>query len=397
MRRFELVDGTSSKFWEIDVEGKSTTVRFGKIGTNGQTQTKSFPTEAKATAERDKLVREKTGKGYVEITTAPAPKKDDKDKAAEKDGEAAPPPKKTAAKRAAAAAPPTAEPGAGWVPAEGGYALALRDGKIVARNPKGQELSSVPKDVKAGTAYAELESVKDWLLAHDRECLAEVETWMLRSLPTPRAVLAAVFEDDAWRKALENAVVVPEGSSEAGLFRGVDEAKGIGMVTLDGETVWTRADTITIPHPVRVGELDDFRSLASELGLTQGMSQLFRETFAPPKTLEPSATSVGDFRNGKFQMLQHALGVARKHGFRVSGGNVLCRVWQDGRVFEARYWIGSEDPTTETYTDELVWVDDKERPMKIADVHPVAYSEGMRMASLVYAARVIEKTEEVSS
>ena len=35
--------------------------------------------------------------------------------------------------------------------------------------------------------------------------------------------------------------------------------------------------------------------------------------------------------------------------------------------------------------------------MKIVDVHPVAYSEGMRMASLVYAARVIEKTEEVAS
>lgn len=392
MRRFELVDGTSSKFWEIDVEGKSTTVRFGKIGTNGQTQTKSFPTEAKALAERDKLVREKTGKGYVEKTgtAAAAPV------AAPAAAPAAPAPKKkAAAKKPPVEAPPPAA--AGWVPAEDGYALALRDGKIVARSPKGQELSSVPKDLKAGAAYGELENVKEWLLAHEKECLAEVETWMLRSLPTPRAVLAAVFEDEAWRKALENAVVVPGGDAEPGLFRGVDPEKGIGLVTLDGETRWTRAETIMIPHPVRVPELDDFRSLSAELGLVQGMSQLFRETFAPPASLDASATTVGDFKNGKFQMLQHALGVARKHGFRVSGGNVLCRVWQEGKVFEARYWIGSEDPTIETYTDDLLWVDEKERPMKIADVHPVAYSEGMRMASLVYAARVIEKTEEVAS
>lgn len=66
-RRFEQIEGTSSKFWEVDVDGKSLTVRFGRIGTNGQTQTKAFATDAKASAERDKLVKEKLGKGYKEV------------------------------------------------------------------------------------------------------------------------------------------------------------------------------------------------------------------------------------------------------------------------------------------------------------------------------------------
>lgn len=385
MRRFELVEGSSSKFWEIDVEGKSTTVRYGRIGTNGQTQTKAFPTEAKAVAERDKLIKEKTGKGYKEVgAAAPVP------------AAAAPTEPKVAKKKKAAAAEEAPGSDKGWIPAENGYALTLREGKIVARNDKGKELSAVPKDIKAGDAYGELENVKEWLATHANECAAEVETWMLRSLPTPRAVLAAVFEDDAWRAALENAVVIPAGSDEAGLFRGVDPVKGIGMVTLDGETVWTLADTITIPHPVLIAELDDFRSLSAELGLVQGVSQLFRETFVKPAALDPAAASVTEFRNGKFAMLQHALGVARKYGFRVSGGNALCRVWQDGQVSEARYWIGSEDPMSETYTDELVWVDDKDRAVKVSAVHPVAYSEGMRMASLIFAGRVVEKTEEAS-
>jgi len=36
-RYFELVDEKSSKFWEISVLGEKLTVRYGKIGTDGQT------------------------------------------------------------------------------------------------------------------------------------------------------------------------------------------------------------------------------------------------------------------------------------------------------------------------------------------------------------------------
>ncbi|MEW6282217.1 MAG: WGR domain-containing protein [Candidatus Eremiobacterota bacterium] len=65
-RRFEFVEGTSSKFWEISLEGDSFTVRYGRIGTDGQTQTRCFDTEEKARKEHDKLVEEKLKKGYVE-------------------------------------------------------------------------------------------------------------------------------------------------------------------------------------------------------------------------------------------------------------------------------------------------------------------------------------------
>jgi uncharacterized protein (TIGR02996 family) len=68
MRTFEFSDAKSHKFWNVAVDGTSFTVTYGKIGTAGQTQTKSFPTPEKAQAEADKLVREKTGKGYVETT-----------------------------------------------------------------------------------------------------------------------------------------------------------------------------------------------------------------------------------------------------------------------------------------------------------------------------------------
>jgi predicted DNA-binding WGR domain protein len=41
MRRFEFKEGSSSKFWEVSVSGNTLTVRFGRIGTEGQEKTKS--------------------------------------------------------------------------------------------------------------------------------------------------------------------------------------------------------------------------------------------------------------------------------------------------------------------------------------------------------------------
>ncbi len=65
-RYFEFVEGSSAKFWEIAQNNGTVTVRFGRIGTNGQTQTKTLADEAAATKHAEKLIKEKTGKGYQE-------------------------------------------------------------------------------------------------------------------------------------------------------------------------------------------------------------------------------------------------------------------------------------------------------------------------------------------
>jgi DNA ligase-1 len=67
VRRFEFSEGTSNKFWEISTQGLEVTVRFGRIGAQGQTKVKAFPDEAAAARHVEKLVAEKTGKGYLEV------------------------------------------------------------------------------------------------------------------------------------------------------------------------------------------------------------------------------------------------------------------------------------------------------------------------------------------
>lgn len=66
VRYFEFVGGTSKKFWEITLAGTSFTVRYGRIGTAGQSQSKSFTDEARAKLESENLIAEKVKKGYVE-------------------------------------------------------------------------------------------------------------------------------------------------------------------------------------------------------------------------------------------------------------------------------------------------------------------------------------------
>jgi predicted DNA-binding WGR domain protein len=65
-RRFEFNSGSSRKFWEISTSSNSFTVRFGRIGTAGQSQTKSFNDDASARREAESLIAQKLKKGYVE-------------------------------------------------------------------------------------------------------------------------------------------------------------------------------------------------------------------------------------------------------------------------------------------------------------------------------------------
>jgi uncharacterized protein (TIGR02996 family) len=72
-RYFELVEGASSKFWEIKLDGESFTTRYGKIGTPGQSTEKDFDSARAARRAHDGLIEEKTAKGYVEQAAADAP------------------------------------------------------------------------------------------------------------------------------------------------------------------------------------------------------------------------------------------------------------------------------------------------------------------------------------
>jgi predicted DNA-binding WGR domain protein len=111
MPRYEFSEGSSNKFWEINLSGKSFTTTYGKIGTSGQTTIKQWKSEAEAKKEYEKLVAEKTKKGYQLVGGGRAAADDDDDE----DEDEKPAKKvatKVAAKPAKAAAKPAAKPAA---------------------------------------------------------------------------------------------------------------------------------------------------------------------------------------------------------------------------------------------------------------------------------------------
>ena len=65
-RRFECTEGTSNKFWEVSHEGTEMTTRYGKIGTDGRTTTKTYATPEKAAEEAAKITAKKVAEGYAE-------------------------------------------------------------------------------------------------------------------------------------------------------------------------------------------------------------------------------------------------------------------------------------------------------------------------------------------
>ncbi len=278
----------------------------------------------------------------------------------------------------------------GWLDAASGYQVRLAEnGRIQCRNGKGKLLSSTPASIKDDPQVVQLRQLAEWLTRHEAECLSAVDGWMVRSLPVPTALLTEVWADAAWAAALRDLVVTAEG--ETGFLRDVDAEKGLGVVTLDGDTVRMRPEVVSIPHPVLLDDLEELREFGAELGVEQKAQQLFRQTFVRPEGVPANRTSVDDYSGGKFEQLNHAHGRCRTLGYPVRGGDAVYSAFEDGRVVEARFWIGSDYPEGETWTGELRWALEDGTAVPLSDVGPVAWSEGMRMASAIHAGRVVEE------
>ncbi len=67
LRKFEYAEGSSNKFWHIAISDNHFKVIYGRIGTNGQEQIKTFLAADICQNEVKKLIFEKTKKGYKEV------------------------------------------------------------------------------------------------------------------------------------------------------------------------------------------------------------------------------------------------------------------------------------------------------------------------------------------
>ncbi|MFD7561132.1 DUF4132 domain-containing protein, partial [Streptomyces sp. NPDC059835] len=278
-----------------------------------------------------------------------------------------------------------------WLAAGEGYEISLVEGRVAARSTTGRsagrQLKSLPKALKEHPEVDRLRRLSEWLDRHAAACVAQVDTWMVSSLPVPTELLARVWPDEAWQSALRDVAVVGDDPDEVGFLRDATESGELKVVNLDGETVRLSPRTVILPHPVLLPDLDDVREFAAELGIVQGVEQIHRATWQKPDTF----TAVRDYAGGKFPTRFSLAARATSLGYRVSGGYATCKVRDAGAGAEAAVWIGEPYYDDETTTGALSWHDENGRAVRLTDVGPVAWSEGLRMAAALYAGRKIEE------
>ncbi|MFC8424022.1 DUF4132 domain-containing protein [Streptomyces sp. NPDC057236] len=282
----------------------------------------------------------------------------------------------------------------GWLAAGDTYEVALVEGRVVARSTSGpspaEQVRSLPEEIRDRPEVQELQRFAEWLERHAAECAAQVGIWMVSSLPVPAGLLARLWPDEAWRSALRDIVVVGDGPDETGFLRDADDSGELRVVNLDGETVRLTPRTVTMPHPVLLPDLEELRTFAAELGVTQGVEQIHRATWHKPADIDGSAHTVREFAGAEYHSWFHLSSRITSLGYKVSGSSAVDRILDGGRVVTAA--VGMSNPYTEekAWTGGLSWSDeDGYRSLPLARVGPVAWSEGMRMAAALYAGRTV--------
>lgn len=276
----------------------------------------------------------------------------------------------------------------GWLALGDSHEISLVEGRVVARaaGPRatGRPLKTLPKALRDHPEVERLEQLAQWLQRHDAECLARVEDWVVSSLPVPTGLLARVWPDPSWQDALRDLVLVGDDPAEPGLLRDVTDGGDLRVVTLDGETARLSPASVTFPHPVHLVDLTELREFADDLDVTQRVEQLRRGTWGKPAGLKERDTTLIDFHGTTVPSRLAAR--AATLGFRVAGSRIRCRVWEAGRTVEAAIWFEEDYWDPRATLGALSWSVVDGPGLRLTEVGPVAWSEGIRMATALSGA-----------
>lgn len=133
-RRLEFTEGTSDKFWEVEVTGATVTTRWGRAGTAGQEKSKDHADEAAAMRDAESQLQGKLKKGYAEVGAAVA--------AAARTPKAPAPSAASIAEAAAPAARP-AEPRIHWTEAARSLLHPVRLAEVAAPRRQSPDLAKL--------------------------------------------------------------------------------------------------------------------------------------------------------------------------------------------------------------------------------------------------------------
>ncbi|MER7082297.1 protein of unknown function [Saccharopolyspora kobensis] len=266
----------------------------------------------------------------------------------------------------------------GWIGIATGHEITVEGALrpvLACRTAAGRVLAKVPANVKKDPAAVRLAALCDRVGEHARAVHDQVESWMVRSLPVPAAVLAAVWDDPVWRETLTDLVIAPI----------LDGTPDLGRCALLREGAWAGADAFAIPHPLLLGEeLPGWR--ARDLG--QVVEQVDREVWRRPASMDRAFGVVDTFG---YLDAQYESGAAFERRVHELGG----RLKRDRARFTVHApeplgieidvdWSGPMSPAY------MAWLSFTSDGREIGDI---AWSEGIRILMGLYAKRTVDDAE----
>ncbi|WP_026412861.1 DUF4132 domain-containing protein [Actinomadura oligospora] len=266
----------------------------------------------------------------------------------------------------------------GWIGIATGHELTVegtRRPALACRTAAGRVLAKVPAAVRRDPAAVRLATLCDRLGEHARSAHDRVESWMVRSLPVPAEVFAAVWDDPVWRETLTDLVVAPI----------VDGAPDLGRCALLRESAWADADAFAIPHPLLLGdELLVWRAR----NLTQVVDQVRREVWTRPASMDRSFGSVDPFgyagaryeSGGAFERRVHDL------GGRIKGDRARFTVHAP-EPLGVEIDVDWSGPMSPAYMSGLRFAAGGR------EIGDIAWSEGVRLLMALFADRTEDETE----
>lgn len=423
-------EGTSSKFYSLTLEDKVLTIRFGRIGTGGQEKTTRFRTAEEARQQYDALLAEKLKKGYVEPAGAKP--------AAAASGEGSP--RAAARKRPAAAPaapaedPPLPAPALEDPPAAGldltvfrggpipvpepdsapletgdlviqGYTVSFGDdGEVIITDARKKVLRSVPDKLRKDEDYQALMRGRKDDRARERRARRVLEERMISGAPISAGEIAWLVDDDAFAPSLKGVLVAPAGGADAsGLLVSWDRDKGLGLLPLDYDARWIGWTDVEIVHPMKLGDALPWQDLLIDLGVQQGLAQIFREVKSVPAAqrslTESSMLSGRETRSAA--VIERALG---EEGWTTRRGMARRKLslrgdptsGSPGMTVEAWFDYGEcympSDPTTTGAFG--FWAAGTRAPLKLSAVPGVLLSETIRSLDVALAQAGAKKDED---
>ncbi|MGI5350451.1 DUF4132 domain-containing protein [Streptomyces sp. CA-250714] len=281
-----------------------------------------------------------------------------------------------------------------WVPALHGHELALDGTDLRCRKTDGRMPATIPGAVRRSPVGEQFAALREQLVRHEQECRDTVESWLLGGTPVPARLLARVWPDPGWRTRLQHLVVHVDG--RIGLLAEVSEDGRVRVREADGALREPPIGSpVTLVHPVLLDDLGPWQRLLEEHGAAQGIDQLSRPVHRRPEGSDPEATGIDVSVD---ENTEGTGGSARwravENGFEVRGGYAVLRVTERGFMVEARCWLGDDEAGAPGAAGRLLWVDEAERPVPLGEVGPVAWSEGRRMAELIYGGDAPREAED---